>query len=398
MAVRDRILELRRVKASELAPDPRNPRRHPPAQRRALESLLDSIGYAGALIARQGPRGLELIDGHLRAELDPDQVVPVLVLDVDASEATTLLASLDPLAAMASTDPEALQALLAQAVLPEEILAARPWSLLSPAPGHPDPEEVPARSRRGRVRLGQIWQMGEHRLACADATDPGALRALMRKEKAELLLTDPPYGVSYTGKTPDRLQISGDERSGLEQLLGAAFAAIDEELCPGARIYVFHPAGEAAAVFSSAFSAQGWRHHQTLVWVKDCMVLGRSDYHYRHEPILYGYKPGPGRWGRGARGWYGGQAADSVLECPRPAASRAHPTAKPVALLSRLVQNSSRPGGVVLDPFAGSGSAMISCEQLGRRARLVEIDPSYCEVAISRWEAFTGSRARVADG
>src|SRR2546425_10770735 len=196
MAVRDRILELRRVRASELAPDPRNPRRHPPAQRRALESLLDSIGYAGALIARQGPRGLELIDGHLRASLDPDQVVPVLVLDVDASEATTLLASLDPLAAMAATDPEALQSLLAQAVLPEEILAARPWSLLSPAPGHPDPEEVPARSRRGRGRPGQIWQKGGHPPGWAGAPDPGALPARMREEKAELLLTAPPHGVS----------------------------------------------------------------------------------------------------------------------------------------------------------------------------------------------------------
>src|SRR2546425_5895311 len=191
MAVRDRILELRRVRASELAPDPRNPRRHPPAQRRALESLLDSIGYAGALIARQGPRGLELIDGHLRAELDPDQVVPVLVLDVDASEATTLLASLDPLAAMAATDPEALQSLLAQAVLPEEILAARPWSLLAPAPGHPNPEEVPARSRRGRGRPGQIWQMGGDRPACAHGPHPRALRAVLGQEKGGRLVPHP---------------------------------------------------------------------------------------------------------------------------------------------------------------------------------------------------------------
>ena len=147
-----------------------------------------------------------------------------------------------------------------------------------------------------------------------------------------------------------------------------------------------------------AFREVGWELRQTLVWVKDAMVLGHADYHYRHEPILYGYKPGPGRWGRGHQGWHGGNDQDSVLEVPRPTTSRDHPTAKPVELITRCLANSSAPGEVVLDPFAGSGSILIACEQLGRSARLIEIDPIYCQVILDRWQAFTGKRAVRVDG
>jgi len=401
MTVRDRIIELRRIKASELAPDPRNPRRHPGAQRRALQAMLQEIGYGSALLARETPHGgLVLVDGHLRADLDPDQVVPVLVLDVTEAAGAALLATLDPLASMALADPDALAALLAEAALPEDVLAARPWSLVPPvaATGLTDPEAVPERSRRSRVRRGELWALGEHRLLCADATDPTAVRRLMAEERADVLMTDPPYGVGYVGKTPHRLRIANDRPDSLEHLLASAFAAADAVLALGGRVYVFHPAGELSSVFAAAFTTAGWRLHQTLVWVKDRMVLGRSDYHYRHEPIHFGYKPGDGRWGRGARGWYGGNDQDSVLEVHRPAASREHPTAKPVELLRRLLQNSSRAGQIVLDPFAGSGSTLIACQELGRRARLVELDPVYCEVICARYESFTGEKVEVAGG
>jgi site-specific DNA-methyltransferase (adenine-specific) len=213
-----------------------------------------------------------------------------------------------------------------------------------------------------------------------------------------VLWTDPPYGVGYVGKTRDGLSLANDDPGGVEGLLGRSFAAIDGVLRPGAPLYVTHPAGPHAVTFGERFLGAGWRLHQTLVWVKDRMVLGHADYHYRHEPILYGYKPGPGRWGRGHRGWHGGNDQDSVMEVPRPAASREHPTAKPVELIARCLRNSSLPGQVVLDPFAGSGSTLIACQQLGRRARLVEIDPSYCGVIVDRWRAFTGDEAVRIDG
>jgi DNA modification methylase len=167
---------------------------------------------------------------------------------------------------------------------------------------------------------------------------------------------------------------------------------------PGAALYVAHPAGQLSVNFALAFQGSGWKLHQGLVWVKDRMVLGHADYHYRHEPILYGYKPGPGRWGRGHQGWHGGNGQDSVLEVPRPAASREHPTAKPVELIIACLAISSARGEVVLDPFAGSGSTLIACEQLGRVARLVEIDPGYSQVILDRWMAFTGVSAVRVDG
>jgi DNA modification methylase len=137
----------------------------------------------------------------------------------------------------------------------------------------------------------------------------------------------------------------------------------------------------------------GWRLRQGLVWVKDSLVLGRSDHHYKHEPVLYGYLPGEGRRGRGSAGWYGGDVQTSVFAVPRPKASPDHPTSKPVALVAAMLANSTRPGEVVLDPFGGSGSTLVACEQLGRAARLLELDPRYGDVVVRRWEALTGGTA-----
>jgi DNA modification methylase len=204
----------------------------------------------------------------------------------------------------------------------------------------------------------------------------------------------PPYGVDYEGKTSERLRLSGDQAAGLPALLSAAFAAAHRALASGAPVYVFHPAGPLAHTFTGALLGEGFELRQTLVWVKDQLVLGRSDYHYRHEPILYGHKPGPGRRGRGGRGWYGGNSEQSVIEVAGPRASSEHPTAKPPELLERLIKNSSRRGALVLDPFAGSGSALVACERLDRRAALVELDPRYCDVVRARWRALSGEPER----
>jgi DNA modification methylase len=131
------------------------------------------------------------------------------------------------------------------------------------------------------------------------------------------------------------------------------------------------------------------------VWLKDALVLGHADYHYRHEPILYGYAPGGGRRGRGASGWYGDHAQSSVLEVARPRSAAEHPTQKPVELIERCLRNSSRRGELVLDPFAGSGSTLIACERSGRRARLIELEPRYCDVIFARYERHAGERAEL---
>ena len=400
MQVRDRVVELRRVRAGDLLPNPKNWRRHPPQQQNALRAMLADVGYADALLARETAAGLMLVDGHLRAETTPDSLVPVLVLDVDEVEADKLLATLDPLAGMAVADEEALSELMASVSIPSEDLL-RELERLSGQDGPPqgltDPDAVPAVPEEPVTKPGDLWVLGEHRVLCGDATDANALAHLMAGERAGLMWTDPPYGVDYVGKTERALTITNDGSSGLPRLLTDAFAAAGAMLAPGAAIYVAHPAGAGSVTFGMCFVAAGWRLHETLVWVKNRLVLGHSDYHYRHEPLLYGYKPGGGRRGRGGAGWYGDNRQDSVFEIDRPSASREHPTAKPVELVARCVACSSPPGALVLDPFMGSGSTLIACEQLGRKARGMEIDPHYCDVVVRRWEEFTGGKAVLAE-
>ena len=236
--------------------------------------------------------------------------------------------------------------------------------LRRPIPARARRRALPCPTRPGRspplpeapeTAPGDLYLLGDHRLLCADARDQDSYTPLLEAERAALLWTDPPYGISYQGKTTAALRIENDGAGGLEALLSDSFAAADSVLSPGARLYVAHPAGELSLVFGNTFVAQGWRLRQTIVWVKDQFVLGRSDYHYRHEPIIYGHKPGTGRIGRGARGWYGDHAQDSLLEVARPRQSSEHPTMKPPELVERCLSNSTRRGDLVLDPFAGSG-------------------------------------------
>lgn len=216
---------------------------------------------------------------------------------------------------------------------------------------------------------------------------------------ADIVWTDPPYGVGYVGKTRDSLTIRNDD-AGADALVRDAFEGALGATSPSAPFYCASPAGPAALTFWLAIVAAGWRIHQELVWVKDVFVLGHSDYHYAHEPILYGYAPGEGRPGRGKHEgstWRGDNAQSSVLAFPRPKRSTEHPTMKPVDLVSHCLANSTRPGGTVLDPFAGSGSTLIAAEQLGLACLAMEIDPRYAQVIIERWQAFTGLEAvRVA--
>ena len=207
--------------------------------------------------------------------------------------------------------------------------------------------------------------------------------------------TDPPYGVDYVGKTKDALTIEGDGARGLDALLVGAFAMADTALEAGAAIYIAHPAGALSVTFGVRFLEQGWKLRQTLVWLTDTMVLGHADYHYKHEPILFGYKPGAGAAAVGVRAC---SETTSRSRCSTfPGRSRVA-TMKPVALIGAALENSTAPGDVVLDPFGGSGSTLMACEHLGRRARLVELDPRYCDVIVRRWEEHTGGEAELVEG
>lgn len=273
----------------------------------------------------------------------------------------------------------------------ERLIAAAETGLADGA----DPDDTPPLPAEPVTRPGDLIQLGPHQVLCGDSTDPATLARLMGTDRAEVLWTDPPYGVAYVGKTKDALTIANDTGD-IRAFLGRALAACDPVLAPGARYYVACPAGQRGTDFRLALSDAGWTLHQTLVWVKDALVLGHSDYHYRHEDLLYGWKPGPGRVGRGKHPgtkWYGDHAQDSVFEVPRPKASAEHPTMKPVALIQRCLRNSARRGDLILDPFGGSGSTLLAAESLGLVARLVELAPAYVDVIVTRWEQATGRRA-----
>jgi DNA modification methylase len=267
------------------------------------------------------------------------------------------------------------------------------WGPEGGAEGGGDADAVPEPPKESITKPGDIWLLGDHRVLCGDSTKEEDVQALLVGQRPSLMWTDPPYGVDYVGKTKDAMRIKNDGKDGLEILLSGAFQVADSVLAEGAAVYIAHPAGALSVVFDTCFVMQGWRLHQTLIWVKDSMVLGHSDYHFKHEPITFGYKPGPGRRGRGGEGWFGDDSQVSVFEVPRPKRSEEHPTMKPVELIEIMVKNSSPSGGLVFDPFLGSGSTLIACERTGRHCAGLEIDPIFCDVIVRRWEEFTGKKA-----
>lgn len=245
-------------------------------------------------------------------------------------------------------------------------------------PEPPDPNKVPA-----VTKSGDIWQCGVHRVCCGDSTDPDVVARLMDGGRADMVFMDPPYGVDYMGKTKDNLVIENDGEEGLADLLRRSIRQGLVATRPGACWYVAAPAGPHSIQFAQALHAAEILR-QTLVWVKDSMVLGHSDYHYKHEMIFYGWTPGAAHDAPPDR------TQTSVWEIPRPKASREHPTMKPVDLVTKALRNSSQRAGIVLDLFGGSGTTLIAAEQLGRKCMAMEIDPKYCDVICQRYYDLTG--------
>lgn len=289
-----------------------------------------------------------------------------------------------------------------------------------------------------RTKYGDIWELGEHRLMCGDAADFNDVSILMAGDEADLIVTDPPYNVDYEAKdkslesaykrntTRKVNEIIGDrmDDDDFYNFLFRVFSNYRDIAKPGAAVYVFH-ADIEGLTFRQAFDASGFSLKQVLIWEKNQFVIGRQDYHWRHEPILYGWKEGAAHYFIDDRhqdtviieddidfsamkkqdlvAYIEKIRSDlaawtSVQYEKKPAKSDMHPTMKPVALVGRFIQNSSRHRENVVDLFAGSGTTLIAAEQLHRVAYLMEISPIYCDVIIDRWEAFTGRKARQVRG
>lgn len=280
-------------------------------------------------------------------------------------------------------------------------------------------DEIPDVDEEGDpiTKLGDIWQLGRHRLMCGDSTSVESVAVLMDGALADMILTDPPYNVAYEGGTKDKLAIMNDnmDDESFRAFLQDAFCAGDSALKKGGAFYIWHADSEGFN-FRYACKAVGWEVRQCLIWNKNALVLGKQDYQWKHEPCLYGWKSGASHYFVKNRKLTtvlnDGVDIDvmtsdelrelireiteqsSVINENKPTRNGEHPTMKPVGLLSRQIRNSSRIGEKVLDLFGGSGSTLVACEQLDRVCYMMELDPKYCDVVVKRWETLTGEKAK----
>lgn len=241
-------------------------------------------------------------------------------------------------------------------------------------------------------KKGEIYKLGKHFLMCGDSTDINDVEKLMNGVKADMLLTDPPYNVDYEGGTGLTIQNDNMDDETFREFLRVSFFNANSVMKEGAVFYIWHADSEGYN-FRGACHDIGWKVRQCLIWCKNTLVMGRQDYHWKHEPCLYGWKEGASHL------WASDRKQTTVLEFDRPSVSKEHPTMKPVGLFDYLIKNNTKKDDIVLDLFAGSGTSIIACEQNGRIAYSMELDPKYVDVIISRWEKLTGQQAeRIENG
>lgn len=261
---------------------------------------------------------------------------------------------------------------------------------LDPTVGLTDEDAVPEISEEPKTKPGDIYRLGRHRLMCGDSTSIDALEKLCDGQLVDMWLTDPPYNVAYEGKTKDALTIKNDSMNDdqFRQFLRDSYTAADMVMKPGAVFYIWHADSEGYN-FRGAAKDAGWTVRQCLIWKKSSLVMGRQDYHWKHEPCLYGWKEGAGHL------WAADRKQTTILEFDKPHRNGEHPTMKPVGLFEYQMLNNTKGGDQVLDSFGGSGTTLIAAEKNGRIGRIMELDPKYCDVIVKRWEDFTGLKAEL---
>lgn len=432
-----------------LVPNPRNPNQHPKRQIELLAKIISTQGWRAPITVSNQSGFVVRGHGRLKAALllNADKV-PIDRQDYksDADEWADLIAD-NRIAELANIDDAELAKLLQDigntdldinltgytdkqidnllADIRAEAVTEDNFDVAAEIDNNHNPTAQP----------GDVFTLGRHRLMCGDSTCAADVQKLMDGAQANMIFTDPPYNVNYEGSTKDKLKIKNDNmpEKKFNEFLTSAFLNAYESACPGAAIYVCHADG-ASSDFRAALKNANWTIKQCLIWVKNQFVLGRQDYQWQHEPILYGWKPGA------AHAWYGGRKQSTVIDddvpivikdegtyklilfntglqqvvikvtdaevissagdelstiwrIEKPQRNGEHPTMKPIILCARAIQNSSKPDDIVLDLFAGSGSTLMAAEQTNRICYAMEYDPVYVDVIIKRWETFSGQKA-----
>jgi site-specific DNA-methyltransferase (adenine-specific) len=388
---------------NKLVPYARNSRTHSDEQVAQIAASIKEWGFTTAvLVDEQGG----IIAGHgrtLAAQRLNMTEVPVMVAAgwSDAKKRAYIIAD-NKLALNAGWDNEMLALELGElkdldfdldltGFTADEIAALMPVDVTD---GLVDEDQIPEVPDVSITVQGDVWVLGKHRLMCGDSTSLDAVEKLTGGGGGiiDMLLTDPPYNVAYEGGTKEKLTIQNDSMGNdqFRQFLRDAFVTADAVMKAGAVFYIWHADSEGYN-FRGAINDAGWKVRQCLIWKKSSMVMGRQDYHWKHEPCLYGWKDGAGHL------WATDRKQTTILEFDKPTRNGEHPTMKPVALFEYQMLNNTKGGDIVLDLFGGSGTTLIAAEKNGRVSYLMELDPKYCDVIIKRWQEFTGKIAVHAD-
>jgi len=379
---------------AELIPYANNSRTHSDEQVAQIAASIKEFGWTNPILITDN----SIIAGHGRLmaarKLRMDKVPCIEVKNLTTAQVKAYIIADNKLALNAGWDNELLNIefqeleelgfdLELTGFSLEEIDALKPVELTE---GLTDEDAAPDVPAEAKTKPGDIYQLGNHRLMCGDSCSTNDMEKLCDGQLVDMWLTDPPYNVAYEGGTG--LTIKNDDMGDdqFRQFLRDAYVTADLVMKPGAVFYIWHADSEGYN-FRGAAKDANWTVRQCLIWKKSSLVMGRQDYHWKHEPCLYGWKEGSGHL------WASDRKQTTILEFDKPSRNGEHPTMKPVALFEYQMLNNTKGGDIVLDSFGGSGTTLIAAEKNGRVARLMELDPKYCDVIVKRWEDFTGKKA-----
>lgn len=396
-------MEIQKINTNKLIPATYNPRKDLKPEDAEYQKIKRSIlefGFVSPLVIN---KDMTVIGGHQRLKVLKElgfEEVECIIVDLDKAKEKALNVALNKISG--EWDTEKLEVLLEELKTEDFDVSLTGFDsdevddILKDLSGSKednfDVEEALQEIEEPLTKQGDIWILGRHKLMCGDSTQKEDVLRLMNNQDADMILTDPPYNVDYEGKTQDALKIVNDSMQDTEfyKFLETSFKNMFESIKDGGSIYVFHADTEGLN-FRNAFKKSGFKLAQCLVWVKNTFVMGRQDYQWRHEPILYGWKEGVAHY------FIDNRSQSTVLEFDKPTRNAEHPTMKPIDLLVYLIKNSSKENNIILDLFGGSGSTLISAEQTKRICYMMELDPKYCDVIVKRWETLTNEKAKLVD-
>lgn len=386
-------MQITNMKLSEIHPYEKNPRFNDDAVDAVAKSIRE-FGWRSPIVVDKEhvivcghtrfkaaqKLGLAEVPVHIAGDLTPEQIQAYRIADNKTAEIAEWNYDLLPLEIRELQDADFDLSLLGFDTDELDRLL-NGTDADSVVDGETEPDAVPDVPEEAASRRGVLYRLGDHLLLCGDATKPEDIARLTGDDKANLYLVDPPYNVALTGSNGLTIRNDDMEDGKFREFLTAAFRCASDSIEPGASFYVFHSDSESSN-FRLAARDAGLEVHETLYWVKNSFVLGRFDYHYQSESVLYGWKPGA------PHNWYSDRCQTNILNFDKPKHNDVHPSMKPVEMLVYLVKNSSKRGETVLDNFGGSGSTLIACEQTGRKCRMIELDEKYCDVIRRRWAEF----------